>query len=204
MLLRRETLDGIVLGEVTLAFRRWKRAGVKAGGRQRTGHGAVRIGAVEIVDLQGLTETDARASGFASLAALKKMLGPDNGDPVYRIELTGIDPDERVALRDEAELSAAEWTALHSRFERWNKAAPGYFASILAAIRDKPAVVSTVLARSLGVEKLKFKQDVRKLKELGLTESLEVGYRLSPRGSMVLKRLEKEALIGLPAAGKSA
>ena len=29
---------------------------------------------------------------------------------------------------------------------------------------------------------LPFKRNVRKLKELGLTESLEVGYRLSPRG----------------------
>ena len=27
-----------------------------------------------------------------------------------------------------------------------------------------------------------FKADVRKLKELGLTESLRIGYRLSPRG----------------------
>jgi hypothetical protein len=31
-----------------------------------------------------------------------------------------------------------------------------------------------------------FKRDVRKLKELGLTESLEVGYRLSPRGAALL------------------
>jgi hypothetical protein len=31
--------------------------------------------------------------------------------------------------------------------------------------------------------------DVRKLKELGLTESLEVGYRLSPRGRALLARL---------------
>jgi len=30
---------------------------------------------------------------------------------------------------------------------------------------------------------------VRKLKELGLTESLEVGYRLSPRGRALLERL---------------
>jgi hypothetical protein len=34
----------------------------------------------------------------------------------------------------------------------------------------------------MGRETLPFKRDVRKLKELGLTESLEVGYRLSPRG----------------------
>jgi hypothetical protein len=201
MLLRQETLDGIVRGEVTLAFRRWKRPTVKSGGRQRTSHGAVRIGAVDAIDLKRLTEADARASGFASLAALKDMLGSDNGDPVYRIELTGIEPDERVALRDDAELSEAEWAALHARFERWNRTAPGYFPSILALIRDRPAVVSTVLAQSLGAEKLKFKQDVRKLKELGLTESLEVGYRLSPRGLMVLKRLEKETRFG-NAAGK--
>jgi hypothetical protein len=33
-----------------------------------------------------------------------------------------------------------------------------------------------------------FKLDVRKLKELGLTESLPVGYRLSPRGEFLLQR----------------
>ena len=31
-----------------------------------------------------------------------------------------------------------------------------------------------------------FKRDVRKLKELGLTESLEIGYRISPRGETLL------------------
>lgn len=36
---------------------------------------------------------------------------------------------------------------------------------------------------------MKFKQDVRKLKELGLTESLEIGYRLSPRGKSVIDRM---------------
>ena len=45
------------------------------------------------------------------------------------------------------------------------------------------------LAPLLGRERLPFKRDVRKLKELGLTESLEVGYRLSPRGRAVLDRL---------------
>ena len=38
------------------------------------------------------------------------------------------------------------------------------------------------LAARLGRERLDFKTDVRKLKALGLTESLTVGYRLSPRG----------------------
>ena len=38
------------------------------------------------------------------------------------------------------------------------------------------------------MEKLKFKSNVRRLKALGLTESLEVGYRLSPRGQAWLDR----------------
>jgi hypothetical protein len=38
------------------------------------------------------------------------------------------------------------------------------------------------LAEHLNREKLRFKADVRRLKALGLTESLETGYRLFPRG----------------------
>jgi hypothetical protein len=39
------------------------------------------------------------------------------------------------------------------------------------------------------MEKAPFKANVRKLKGLGLTESLEIGYRLSPRGRAVLRHL---------------
>jgi hypothetical protein len=45
----------------------------------------------------------------------------------------------------------------------------------------------------MGSETLPFKLRVRKLKELGLTESLEVGYRLSPRGKAVLQHLAIES-----------
>jgi hypothetical protein len=44
------------------------------------------------------------------------------------------------------------------------------------------------LADACGRERLDFKLDVRKLKALGLTESLSVGYRLSPRGAAYLAR----------------
>ena len=43
------------------------------------------------------------------------------------------------------------------------------------------------LAAQVGRETGEFKRDVRKLKELGLTISLEVGYRLSPRGQAYLQ-----------------
>jgi hypothetical protein len=44
------------------------------------------------------------------------------------------------------------------------------------------------LARDLGRACDDFKRDVRKLKNLGLTISLEIGYRLSPKGEALLGR----------------
>ncbi|MFC3321208.1 ASCH domain-containing protein [Mesorhizobium cantuariense] len=194
MLFKQSLLDKIARNEVTLAFRRWKRPTVKVGGRVRTASGVVLIGRITVVVASELTEKDAIAAGFPTLGALQEMLGPDDGTPVYRVELNGIEADERVALRGDAVLSDEDWHALTQRFARWDKAAPGYFPSILQAIGAHPEVPAAVLADKAGVEKLKFKQDVRKLKELGLTESLEVGYRLSPRGEAVLEKLREHRL----------
>jgi hypothetical protein len=59
-------------------------------------------------------------------------------------------------------------------------------------IADRPGIVSRTLARQVGADVPPFKRRVRQLKELGLTESLEVGYRLSPRGRAVLERITAE------------
>lgn len=193
MLFRRQTLEGIARGDVTLAFRRWKRPGAKAGGSTRTAAGVVRFGAVDIIDETALSERDALQAGFPNLAALQDMLDPDTGDPVYRVEILGIEADGRLALRDR-ELSDADWHMLAQKFARWDQKSPGYFPSILQAIAAHPGVVAAILAADAGVEKLKFKQDVRKLKELGLTESLDTGYRLSPRGEAALAKLREHRL----------
>ena len=61
---------------------------------------------------------------------------------------------------------------------------------VLTLIRDRPAVRAGDLYADAGYEDLlSFKRDVRRLKELGLTESLEVGYRLSPRGAAAFARM---------------
>ena len=85
------------------------------------------VDAVAEVDPAAITEDDARAAGFGSLAELRRRL-------------------------------------------------------------DRPEVRAADLAAAAGRERLAFKADVRKLKELELTESLEVGYRLSPRGRALLDR----------------
>ncbi len=57
----------------------------------------------------------------------------------------------------------------------------------LRLIADHAATRAPDLAAGLGLETKVFKRQVRQLKEMGLTESLKVGYRLSPRGEAVLK-----------------
>jgi hypothetical protein len=58
----------------------------------------------------------------------------------------------------------------------------------LRAIAARPGVLAATLARSLGRPRDEFKRDVRKLKNLGLTLSLEIGYRLTPKGEALLRR----------------
>ena len=67
------------------------------------------------------------------------------------------------------------------RFDRYSKRGP-WTRQTLALIEARPGVRAEELAGELGWEQQPFKINVRKLKELGLTESLEIGYRLSSRG----------------------
>lgn len=181
-MLRRPVLDAIAAGTVTLAFRRWERPMVKVGGTQRTAIGVVEFTSVEPVDEAELTEADAVAAGFADLAALRKAQVGDRR--LYRVGVRLAGPDPRVALRAKARLSAkakAELAERLGRLDRASRSGP-WTATVLDLIAANPGVRAPDLAASLGRETLPFKRDVRKLKELGLTESLEVGYRLSPRG----------------------
>jgi hypothetical protein len=173
--IRRPVLDAIAAGTVTCAFRRWDRPRVRVGGTQRTPVGVLEFTAVDPVDEAGLTADDARAAGFADLAALHRAQRGDG--QLYRIALRLAGPDPRVALRTKRRLSQAERAEIDARLARMDRA-----AAVLELIAENPGVRAPDLAARMGRETLPFKRDVRKLKELGLTESLEVGYRLSPRG----------------------
>jgi hypothetical protein len=56
----------------------------------------------------------------------------------------------------------------------------------LELIRSHPGLRAGDLCRLAGQDRDRFKSNVRKLKSLGLTESLETGYRLSPRGEALV------------------
>ena len=186
MLFRADDLAAIAAGEVTLAFRRWRRPNVRPGGTQLTRAGLLAIDAVAVVDPERITKRDARRAGFAGPEAVRAALRGD-GD-TYRIELRLIGPDPRVALRADAALSVADRAEISARLARLDRASSHgpWTAVTLRAIEHAPGTRAADLAAGLGRERLPFKADVRKLKALGLTESLEVGYRISPRGRAYL------------------
>jgi hypothetical protein len=182
---------GLADGSVTLAFRRWRRPAAKAGGRQRTPVGELAIDAVDPVDLGDVTEDDARRAGYTDRAELERELARFPDGTLYRIELHLAGPDPRIALREQANLSDDDWGTVSARLDRLDRASAHgpWTAATLRLIAANPAVRAADLATTVGRETPPFKIDVRKLKEMGLTESLGVGYRISPRGRAVLDRL---------------
>jgi hypothetical protein len=189
MLFRQSDLPRVGRGEITVAFRRWKRPTVRAGGRLNTRVGQLAIESVEIVDPAGISAQDARRAGFADAASARAALRDRPGE-TYRIAFRVSGPDPRIALREDADLTAADRDAIAARLARLDRASARgpWTAATLAAIAESPGTRAADLAARLGRERLPFKADVRKLKALGLTQSLEVGYRLSPRGRAYLGR----------------
>ncbi len=189
MLLRRDTLEAIRDGRVTLQFRRWARPRVRVGTRMRTAVGLVEVAAVERVDdPAALTAADARAAGVEDVAALLEAPRGREGAPLWRIGVRYAGADPRVALREDDALDAEALAALRARVDAIDaRSKRGPWAwEVLELIDRRPAVRAADLAASLGRETLPFKADVRRLKELGLTESLETGYRISARGRALL------------------
>ena len=101
--------------------------------------------------------------------------------PIHRVALRLAGPDPRIALR-----ASSPDPELFARLERMGPWTYEY----LELIRDRPEVRAADLAESVGRERVDFKRDVRRLKELGLTESLDrVLTGASPAASAEVTRL---------------
>jgi hypothetical protein len=186
MLIRQAVLAEIRDGNVTQQFRRWTRPTVKAGGTLTTAIGVLAIDAVEPVTPDALTVADAAAAGYATVDELLADVRPEG--TLYRVRLRLAGDDPRVALRDDTALDAAALADLTTRLDRLDRASTHgpWTAATLRLIAEHPAVRAGDLADRMGRDRLAFKTDVRKLKGLGLTESLGTGYRVSPRGAAYL------------------
>ena len=187
MMIRPAELAAIQRGEIDLAFRRWDRPRVKAGTRLRTSVGLVEVTSVEQVAVSSLRAEDARRAGAVSLGALKQALEARVERPLFRVGLRHAGADPRETLREQLP-TAEEVAALRAWMDRLDQssAVGPWTRASLEIIDRSPGVRAPELAAELGRETLEWKRDVRKLKEKGLTESLAIGYRLSPRGEAVL------------------
>ena len=174
---------GLVDGSIRLTFRRWDKPHVKVGGRYRCHPiGVLEVDAISRVRVRDIPEADARLAGFATSDALAAYIGPGI-DEVWRIELHHGGDGDRVQIALDDKLSPDDIAAIAKKLDKmgdWTRAT-------LRLIDKHPRVAASQLAKKLGRETLPFKVDVRKLKKLGLTQSFEVGYELSPRGKAFLR-----------------
>jgi hypothetical protein len=192
MLFSKEAWSGLADGSITLTFRAWDKPQAKPGGRYRVG--GMLLGATDVQQVRAaaISDDDARRAGAGDADAVReRMKVSDPERLVWRIELRYLGADDRIDRRNDAALSDEEVASIRARLDRFDRASSSgpWTRSTLRLIEKYPGVVSTVLAKHAGQERPAFKINVRKLKELGLTESLGTGYRLSPRGDVVLRSL---------------
>jgi len=194
MLFKSDILNRIATGDITLAYRRWKRPTVKAGGQLKTAVGLLQIESVEVVDENSVTTVEASRAGFESIAVLMSSLRPEG--KLYRIAFQRIGDDPRIALRENDQLTPDRLEELQIRLGRLDqRSSVGVWTmSVLHLIARHPELRAAELAKRSGFEKEWLKTNIRKLKNLGLTESLAVGYRLSPRGRAFLTAVEPGAM----------
>jgi hypothetical protein len=193
MLLKQEILDGIVRGRILLVFRRWRRPTVRAGGTLRTRAGVLAIDGVDETGESQITEPQARQAAFSSRAALLLELQRARKGRIYRIRVRLAGADPRIALRHTAKLSKEDVAKISQRLARLDTSSRRgpWTREFLQLISNRPGVRAGDLAAAAGHDKEWFKAQIRKLKELGLTESLQPGYRLSPRGRAYVRRVAR-------------
>ena len=187
MLLRAETLKRIQAGTISIAFRRWRRPTVRPGGTLLTPAGQLQIIDVAVVDEPSISEADALQAGYPSRAALLAALDKQPAGSIYRIEFGALVPDPRIELRETVP-KKPELELLLNQLDRLDRRAEDpWTGRVLEAIARRPGNRSAELCRDVGMEQAELKSRVRKLKALGLTISLEKGYRLSRRGEALLE-----------------
>jgi hypothetical protein len=188
VLLNRATAEGIADGTVTLVLRRWDAPRAKSGNTQRTPVGTIRVDAVtEHPGGYRVTSAQAIAAGYPSAKAAQAELDRRPAAHTYLIAVSFMAPDERPALAADDVLTDADVAAITARLDRWDAVATPWTREYLTMIGDNEAVRAPDLAARVGLDVPRFKRRVRQLKGLGLTISLDVGYRLSPRGRAYLR-----------------
>lgn len=175
-----------------MTIRAWSSPRVKTGGRYSTPAGVLVVDKVKQERVNRIDDADARRSGFANRGSLIEYLsknsknGLADGSVFYRVEFhnTGDEPEQPPA--SETTISSEEIDELSARLAKMDRLSRRgkWTWQTLKLIAANPRVPASKLAPMVGRETQPFKTDVRKLKRLGLTISLGVGYEISPRGKV--------------------
>jgi hypothetical protein len=192
VLFRSKQVRDIAEGRVSVNFRQWKRPQAKVGGKYRVGTGLIEVESIDVVSPEAVADADLEHAGLDRADLMRLVTDGDAAGKLYRIRFRYSPVDDRPRPpTDETELTAEDVQALRTRLAKMDATSTvgPWTAATLRAIDERPATRAAELAISLGRETPSFKADVRRLKALGLTESLEVGYRVSPRGRAFLERL---------------
>ncbi|WP_022891662.1 hypothetical protein [Agromyces subbeticus] len=192
MLLTEPVARAIAEGSISVVFRRWARPRVKAGGTFRSSAGVIKV--VSIDEVGEVTAADAQRAGASSVTEVLVALGGHANDPLFRIGVEWAGADRRIELAADATLSASDVAAIAETLagvDRRGRNAP-WTHDVLHRIRERPRIPADRLRGDL--ELLAFKRRVRRLKELGLTRSLEVGYEISPRGMAYLRAVDAQEM----------
>jgi len=163
-------VERIQRGEITLAFRRWKRPTVVAGGALRSPAGLLAIEEVTIVTEADITDADARDAGFDTADQVIASLRGGADRTLYRIRFRRAGDDPRHALRADADLDDVQMAAIDGQLDRWDAASRTgpWTGDVLRLIAARPAESSAALVADRPEERHVFKRRVRRLKELGL------------------------------------
>ncbi|AEF41002.1 hypothetical protein [Hoyosella subflava] len=189
MLLPGHVARGVAAGTIDLAFRRWTSLRITVGSVFTTSAGLVRIDEIQQVKPESITEEDARRAGFSSVAEVRAALRGSPDLPTYRIAVSWAGKDPQIELAERTDLGALEVADIDASLARLDGASKrgAWTHAALRVIGENPAVRASDLAARLGYPDVPaLKRDVRRLKQRGLTQSLPVGYQLSPRGRKYL------------------
>jgi len=174
-----------------MAFRKWKRPTVKQGGTLKTPIGLLAIEEISVVN--SVSDVELAAAGYTDRLEFEKELSKSPGEHLYRIKFHLAGPDPRIDLRNADTLTPEDFEKIQSKLSKFDKSEryPGWATKVLNIIHDNPGKSAGWISDLLDIEKDWLKPSIRKLKEIGLTISLDVGYNISPRGNAYLQKQKK-------------